>query len=226
MVHQCKKAWYRVSPLVMHHIKMKNIKFLFLILAALSCSEKKGSETIAIESQKLSATVIAKDFKNLVLYEDSLNGIKIPFENKDDLLNNLKLKLNPYSVKKEKGQQDGPDFPLYTVQKEDLEILFFSMDSEDTLNLNDISIKSPLVKDMYGLKVGDSYSEIKSRRKGNLKNYTDFHQHTFLFTDNSNIMYEISGSLNLPADVDLENIKLTEEQIKDWKIENIVWRKK
>ena len=205
---------------------MNNLKFLFLILTALSCSEKRSSETKLTENQKVSTTIKAKDFKDLVLYEDSLNGIKIPFETNDNLLYYLQSKLNPYSVKKEIGQQDGPDFPLYTVQKEELEILFFVMDSEDTLKLNDIYINSPLVKDMYGLKVGDSYSEIKSRRKGNLQNYTDFHQHTFLFTDNSNIMYEITGDISLPANVDLDNIKLTEEKIKDWKIENILWRKK
>lgn len=205
---------------------MKNLKFLFLVIVALSCSEKKGSETEVSEVQNESTTGIEKEFYDLVLYEDSLNDIKIPFDNNKNLLDNLQSKLSPYSVKKETGQQDGPDFPLYTVQKENKEVLFFSMNPEDTFKLDDILIKSSLVKDMYGLKVGDSYSEIKNRRKGNLKNYTDLHQHTFIYTDNSNIMYEIIGDLNLPADTDLDNIKLTEEQIKDWKIENIVWRKK
>jgi hypothetical protein len=39
-------------------------------------------------------------------------------------------------------------------------------------------------------------------------------------------MYEISGELSLPDTVDLENIQLAEDQIKDWTVDYVIWRKR
>jgi hypothetical protein len=78
-------------------------------------------------------------------------------------------------VSKETGQQNVPDFPLYSVKREQREILFFSMDSEDIFLLNNIYIKDTLIRDVYGLKVGDSYNTIVNKRGKEFKNYTNYH---------------------------------------------------
>ena len=122
------------------------------------------------------------------------------------------------------GQQDGPDFPLYSIKKDETEICFFSMDSEDTLKLNEIIIKAPFIKDEYGLKVGDEYQKINELRKAEIKTYTDYHQHKYAYIDESNILYEISNTDSLSETVDLENPKFTEAQLEDWTIEYIIWR--
>lgn len=98
------------------------------------------------------------------------------------------------------------------------------MDWEDTLKLNEIYIKVPVIKDQYGLKVGDGYQKIKNLRHAGLKTYTDYHQHTYAFFKTSNILYEISGDVFLPDTIDFDDLKLTEEQMKDWTIEYIIWR--
>jgi hypothetical protein len=140
------------------------------------------------------------------------------------MLSDLKINFKGFTVTKEIGQQDGPDFPLYSIKDENGQICFFAMDSEDTLKLTEVYIKTPLIKDQYGLRVGDYYQKIKSMRHDNAMTSTDLHQHTFVYFDNSKIQYEISGDINLPDTVDFDNLNFTEEQIGDWIIERLIWR--
>ncbi|MDB5258699.1 MAG: hypothetical protein JWM14_3394 [Chitinophagaceae bacterium] len=200
---------------------------IFLLLS--SCTQEDKPRSVLTEHSD--SIVLPKKpteiFPDLILYEDSLNSIGLPLE-KQEMLGLLKERLKPYTVKKEIGQQDGPDFPLYSVIKNKEELLFFAMNSEDTLHLDELYIKSPLVTDIYGLRVGDDYDSIIKKRKRNFKQYTNHHHHTYLYQDNSNISYEISGNGNesLPGDEDLENIQFTEAVLKNWKIEYVIWRNK
>jgi hypothetical protein len=141
------------------------------------------------------------------------------------VLADLTKEFTTLKVTKETGQQDGPDFPLYSIHdSRKTQICFFAMDPEDTLQLNEVYIRDRSISDQFGLRVGDDYRKIKKLRKQNAQNYTDLHQHTFVYFDNSKIMYEITGSVFLPDSVDFDNLKFTEEQIKDWKIEYLIWR--
>lgn len=158
------------------------------------------------------------------LNENSIYGLAIPFGHLE-MIDQIKKSFSGYEVTKELGQQDGPDFPLYSVKKSNNNVLFFSMDWEDTLKLREIIIKGPEIVDEYGLRVGDGFKDIKSKRKKPIKTSTDFHQRTFAYTDSSNIMYEISGNVFMSDTVDLENLKFTEEEMEDWTIDLIIWRK-
>lgn len=80
------------------------------------------------------------------------------------MLNSLKKAFSTYTITKERGQQDGPDFPPYSLKHGTKEVLFFAMEWEDPLTLDRIIVKEPLVKDKYGLKVGDGYDKIKKLR--------------------------------------------------------------
>jgi hypothetical protein len=65
---------------------------------------------------------------------------------------------------------------------------------------------------------------IKRLRHDNAMTYTNLHRHTFVYFDNSNIEYEISGDTILPDTVDFDNVMFTEAQIKDWVIERLILR--
>ncbi len=218
-------------------------KFLIfaLVFFALNCSQRmRGANSLAEkvkETNEKEAKVLSivedkteanKGVKidTIILSEDFINNIAIPFERKE-MLGDLKESFRGFDVSKKTGQQDGPDFLLYSLKQNNENILFFGMDWEDSLRLNDIFIKSSIVKDEYGLKVGDGYWKIKELRTGEVKISTDYyHQHTYAYIDDSNISYEILGDVFLSDTADFENLKLTEEQTKDWTIYNLIWRKK
>ena len=213
---------------------MNRVVLFILAVLIFSCGTGSTNKTKTMDLQKNADSSIAdsvdKDNTNrqvrtdtIILYENRIGGITLPF-GKIEMLTELRKEFAGLTITKEIGQQDGPDFPLYSIKERNNEICFFGMDSEDTLKLNEVYIKQALVKDQYGLKVGDGYQKIKKVRNKNTKTYTDLHQHTFVYFDNSNIMYEISGSVFLPDTVDFENLKFTEEQIKDWTIEYLIWR--
>ena len=204
---------------------------ILLLGILISCEQPSKRETgkqgnpSAIQTSKDSA-VSAINADTIVLHEKSLNGILLPFPRKE-MITLLQEKFSGFTVTKETGQQDGPDYLFYSVMDKDTGICSFTMDAEDTLKLDRIYIEHPTIKDQYGLKVGDDYSKIKSLRKNTAKTYTNpHHQHTFVYFDNSNIMYEISGDVFLPDTVDLENLSFTEEQIKDWTIDYVIWQTK
>lgn len=209
---------------------MKNIyKSLILGFILISCGEEQKKNTQSASKNDLEPIIISNAVdtngdgnERITIYENRINEILLPFPHQE-MLEKLKQSFRPFEIVKEMGQQDGPDFPLYSIKNGETEICFFSMDSEDTLKLNEIYIKEPLIKDEYGLKVGDGYLKIKELR-GEIKTYTDYHQHTYVFIDESNILYEISN-IDLGSDtVDVENPKFTETQLENWTIEYVIWR--
>ncbi|MTI30863.1 DUF1131 family protein [Xanthovirga aplysinae] len=212
---------------------MKNLFKILItssILFACGVEQKKDNKKIPAEKSLSKTTEIEDEdstealLDSITIYENRINEIPLPFPRKE-MLEKLKKSFIQLGVTKEIGQQDGPDFPLYSLKNGETEICFFAMDWEDTLNLNKIYIKDALIKDEYGLKVGDSYQKIKKLRKGEIKTYTDYHLHTVAYFDNSNLSYEISGEASIPDTIDIKNLKLTEKQLKDWTIEYIIWRK-
>ena len=210
-------------------------KFIFILCFSLlfNCAQPKEEKTtqesnvLANDTVEVASTIgpIAQPqtYEPLVLKENGLNNIALPFKRKD-MLSTLSKLFADFQVTKEMGQQDGPDFPLYSVKDQETELVFFGMDWEDTLKLDRIYIKVPLIIDEYGLKVGDNYQDIKALRQDSIKTFTDYHQHTYVYSDSSNIFYEIWGQATIPDTADFENLHFTEEQIKDWKIEYVIWR--
>ena len=221
----------------MLHTMGKPSIFLIMTVIFFSCKSEDGEKKSKYEVVQLSQTVTenhtssriatkngeSTDLDTITLYESRIDDINLPFP-RQEMLTQLQESFEGLTVTKERGQQDGPDFPLYSLKDGDEEILFFGMDWEDTLKLNTVYVKQPLVKDEYGLIVGDGYQKIKDSRNGEVKTVTDFHQHTYAYVEGSNIKYVISGDVYLPDTVDFENLKFTEEQIKDWTIEYLIWR--
>jgi hypothetical protein len=207
-------------------MKTHLLPILALLFLSSCTSENKKSAAVTETKDSVMTTEIKPElFPALILYEDSLHTIALPFQ-RQEMLPVLKEQLQPYTITKGIGQQDGPDFPYYAVNKNKENLLFFSMDSDDTLKLDKVIIHSPLIADVYGLKVGDDYKNIAKKRKGEFKQYTDYHHHTYLYQKHSKIVYEISGHLSLPDTADTKNLQFTEDQLKDWKIEYVIWQNK
>jgi hypothetical protein len=157
-----------------------------------------ATDTISEQTLHNAASTVQSHIDTIMLYEDRINGIRLPFERKEMLVE-LQEKFGGYTVAKAIGQQDGPDYPYYSVMDNDISLASFAMDASDTLKLERLYVEHPAIKDEYGITVGDAYAKIKDLRNGVAKISTDpHHQHTVLYFDGSNIMYEISGELSLP----------------------------
>ena len=128
------------------------------------------------------------------------------------------------SVQKEMGQQDGPDFPLYSVTCSNKDLVFFSMDYEDTLILDNVRITDSSIEDEYGLRVGDDFSKIKDSRGVGLIVFDPYHYHMYYTYDNSKIYYELIGELRSFDIETVEEVVINESDISDWKIQYINWR--
>ncbi|MBB6458991.1 DUF1131 family protein [Flammeovirga kamogawensis] len=203
---------------------MKVYLYVLIVLSFLGCSSKNKKETVTKNNHDKEVITETNDIKRIdKLYEHSIYGLKTPFEH-TEMLGQIRKAFPQYKTSKIIGRQDGPDFPLYVVKNREEEVLLFSMDWKDTLKLNSIYVRTSEIIDEYGLKVGDGYHEIKSKRNQLIKTTMDYHQHTYAYVDGSNIMYEITGDVSLPDTVNIEDVKFTEEQLKDWKIESIIWR--
>lgn len=159
----------------------------------------------------------------IVLSERKINDIDLPFPLKD-MTEELEFLFRDCSINKEIGKQDGPDFPLYSIRCEDKEIGFFAMHDTDTLTLNQIYIKDSIIKDQYGLKVGDDFSKIKENRGQGRIGFDPYHFHMYYYVGNSKISYELTGELRgFDAD-SIADIVIDEKDIANWKIEYIIWR--
>ena len=166
---------------------------------------------------------IASVADRLVLSENQLGELALPFPNQE-MIGPLGKVFDRYSVLKEIGEQDGPDFPLYSIKKSGRELAYFEMDWEDTQKLNAVYIKAPIVTDQYGLAVGDAYKKIQQLRNGQIKMQTDYHMHTYIYLDGSNIMYEIASDKITEGADNPDTVRPSQEELKDWRIQQIIWR--
>ena len=110
---------------------------------------KKIELSVDKASEKNVNDRILLDFDQNVLTETSINGLKLPFK-PIEMIDRIKVAFQGYDVKKKIGQQDGPDFPFYSIMKGSEQILFMAMSSLDTLELSKIYIQSPEMSDQYG----------------------------------------------------------------------------
>lgn len=182
---------------------------------------RSGGDTDTIYQESIVREAPTKN-SELVLFEDHIGAIPLPFP-RQDMLPELREAFRPFTVTKEMGQQDGPDFPLYAVRDGSREVAYFSMDFEDTLALVELRITSAWISDEYGLSVGDNFSKIKKRRTDELDTYSDYHGHTYASIKSSQIGYEISDATppaNAPDDaMDQVSVSIPE----NWEITTVIW---
>jgi len=215
---------------------MRKVIICVLVIGLISCHDNWVGQTSSNENTLVKHNTDKKQKKEskkeqkttnqkIILSENKIDTFAIPFQEKDMLID-LENYYTSYNVETKIGQQDGPDY-LYIdlMKKDDNSVAHFTFDDENKYKLDEIRILDSIVTDEYGIRVGDSYQQIIDKRTAIFKNSTNYHQHTYLYTENSNIYYEL-GNLTLPRDMmgNIEELVLTEEQLQESNVERIIWR--
>jgi hypothetical protein len=220
------------------HLKkdMKSILNIFILFGLLSCSnglnEKDKTEFADIATKEFEEEYHPEGatdniFREIVLYETKIDSLDLPFPEKD-MLSEIQNQFKPYTAERKIGEQDGPNYEYIEILRENKQVAFFDFNWENSNQLEEIRITNSAASDQYGVRVGDSYKELKIKRPQDFKNSTNYHQHTYLYSDDSNIYYELTGDFSLTSEMieNIEDLKLTEQQLSTWMVEYILWRLK
>ena len=161
-----------------------------------------------------------------ILTETKLGAIDLFELNGENIITNLQGEFLDLEITKQVGQQDGPDFIFYSLSKKKEELAYVSMDSEDSNQVQSLTILSAEIVDVYGLKVGMSADKLSSTRSSIIFN-ADLHMNIYAKVKNSNILYRLSGDLiNLNDSTYVsENYSVENWQTSKMKIESISWQK-
>jgi len=171
-------------------------------------------------------SIESKDLKEVLLTESKLGNTDLNELDGTNIKHNLELGFPAFEIKEEIGQQDGPDFKLYQVNYINEEIFFISMDSYDSMLVQDIWTKNPKIKDEYGLFVGVPIDSVLANRS-NINFHSDLHYNIYASAKNSKIQYRLNGefkSLNDSSFV-AEDYSVEKWQIEGMKVEYLIWRK-
>jgi len=171
-------------------------------------------------------SIESKDLKEVLLTESKLGNTNLDELNGKNIKQYLKSGFPAFKIKEEIGQQDGPDFKLYQAEYLNEEIFFVSMDSYDSLLVQDIWAKNPKIKDEYGLFVGVSIDSALTKRP-DMNFHSDLHYNIYASIKNSKIQYRLNGefkSLNDSSFV-AEDYSVEKWQIEGMKIEYLIWKK-
>jgi hypothetical protein len=144
---------------------------ILLTLVSLSCNQTSSSDTKTLES---SLEINKVELTEILLTETKLGDLEINKLNENNILTSIKSKFPDLQITKTVGQQDGPDFNLYQVTHYEQEIFFISMDSYDTTLVQDLWTNNKIIKDEYGITVGQKIESALEKRP-TLKLHSDLH---------------------------------------------------
>jgi hypothetical protein len=211
---------------------MRQIISYILLIGLISCSansqEKKLVDKELTEKPVIETTTSeqAPDYREIVLSENKLDTFSIPFPEKNMLIP-LKNYYKPYWVESNIGHQDGPDFTYIDIARDDKNpIAYLNFDSENKFKLDEIRIVDSRAIDQYGVRVGNTLSELITSRDTGQIGFDPYHFHIYYSYKNSNILYELEGELHTPAVENVEDIVLTYDDIESHTVQSIIWRKK
>lgn len=199
-----------------------------LVAFAMLCSCNPGKyeaekERLQEITDSLEAEVEAA--KGLVLYENRIGKVELPLSDKFVELYLIK-QFEGYKVDLVLEVGEGGEIPHYNVSQDSTELLSFAMYPEDPDKLFEMIISNDQVPDQYGLKVGDSYTDIIAKRGDSIKVKMGYHFHTYASYKGSRILYEISGDYQMPDDLMMQTInehKFKEGELDDWRIVRVLW---
>ena len=206
-------------------IEMKNATFLVLLCTLLvSCSDTGGNTDGSSGGESEMAQKEEKgDAAQIILTDSSIADIPLPFP-REEMLPRLESAFEGYTVTKEIGQQDGPDFPLYEVMDGEETIMFFAMHWEDTFRLEAVHVQSSVVVDEYGNSVGDGLEGIWSVCRDELRSQRDYHGRVYAQCAGMRLLYQLEYDQNLPDTAAAGMFVIPEEEVSNWTITEIQWR--
>jgi len=225
------------------HLNFKYLVKYVMVLIAMSCNSKSGhndevstqriqkhqdvnlEEAITTKylSNEKESNIAGELLGSVIISEHKINNIALPFP-QEDMTKELESVFKSCEVTKEIGQQDGPDFPLYSITCGEKELCYFKMDYSDTLNLDAVYVKNPKIRDQYGLTVGNNFSDIKAKRGKGYIQFDPYHFHMYYYYSDSKLYYELTGNLRSFDVDDVSEVIIKEVDIVDWTIEYIIWR--
>ena len=192
---------------------MKVLKTLIIISTIVfftSCKNKPDT----IDSKKIELTTEIKSIKKRILKENSFGKLKL-VKGMSLTEKGLKEIFPNDSISKNIGEQDGPNYFFYTIGVE--AVLKTPTTENETLSELQIQEKST-VADVYGVKIGMTYADLKERRS-NLTISTE-HFHIYLSKEGSNIHYEMA----IPESNGPDKSEYTFEDLKKSKVISIIWK--
>ena len=132
---------------------------------------------------------------------------------------NIEAHFPSLQVALRKGQQDGPNFTYYSLQKEKeiIRLVMGVKPKQKAQELSTVVIETPDISDQYGVRKGMTFTQAKHIRP-RLQLITNSHFHTYAFDDTSNIKYEICCNTNQP-----DKTNWSEKEVSNWKITAIIW---
>lgn len=197
---------------------MKTVKILFLLSILMiisSCKTDNKSKDSITKEVKVQEESIQKVNK-LILTENTFGKLKlekgIPLEE-----SKIKELFVDFSVSKNIGEQDGPNYYYYEIGTE----ATLTTPNTESETLSQVWInKNSKVSDEYGIKLGMTYIDINKKRP-NMSISTE-HYHIYLHKEGSNIAYEMSlGNYEGP---DKEEYSLDDIKNSNSKIISIIWK--
>jgi|TARA_B110000967_G_C18700302_1_gene467472 hypothetical protein len=175
------------------------------------------------ETKQTSEKVLAT---KILLTETKLGKLNLKDLKDENMGKKIKSAFPNFQIIKSIGQQDGPDFNLYEVNDLKQEIFFISMDSYDTNLVQELFTKNKIIKDEYGIFVGQAIDSVIIKRP-NLNFHSDVHYNIYATEKGSNIEYRLKGNFKVlnesefvPADYSVEK-----KQIEGMTVEYLIWRK-
>ena len=189
----------------------------------LSCNQSSQSNA---NNQKPSSERKEVDLKEIMLTETKLGNLALNKLSEINILNEIKAIYPEFSVVKSVEQQDGPDFNLYRITYSEDEIFFISMDSNDTIILNDLWTNNKIIKDEYRVTVGQKIENVLEKRP-TLKFHSDLHRNIYATDNNSKIEYRLKGNFKSLNDTTFfaKDYSVEKWQTDGMEIEYLIWRK-
>lgn len=200
-------------------------KILILLLACfgfIQCNEpdipdntiKTNPEDIELDT----AMHVVEELKSLpiILGENDFGTLTLK-KDRTLSIDTLMINFEGYSILKQTGHQDGPDYVYYEINKGERQLAFIKMHDEDQELLDRIQITDTTVFDEYGISIGTSYKELKLARPA-LESVVADHFRVFVTEVGSPLGYEIEGPFEGP-----DRMEFTDEELAEWKVIRLIW---
>lgn len=202
---------------------MTRYSILLLTLIFISCNQTNSRDTKTKESN---LEINKEEMSEILLTETKLGDLELNKLTEKNMLTEIKSAFPDFKVTKTVGQQDGPDYNLYQITRSKQEIFFISMDSYDTLVVQDFWTNNKIIQDEYGVTVEQKVESVLEKRP-TLKFHSDLHQNIYATEKNSKIEYRLKGNFKTLNDTTFsaDDNSVEKWQTEGMEIEYLIWRK-
>ncbi|MBL4706752.1 MAG: DUF1131 family protein [Flavobacteriales bacterium] len=192
-------------------------------LSFIKCSETPQytteSKSLSMEDIELDTAIhVVEELKKeeLILGENDFGELTL-IKDRELTLDSLTRSFPNYTIRQEVGHQDGPDYVLYEISKDERLIASVKMMDNNKSIIDKIQIEDKGIVDEFGFTTGTSFKKLIKKRPGLESTIID-HSHVYLTEVGSPIGYEIEGAFNRIDPIDFNN-----DELMDWKVRSLIW---